>query len=458
MMKKRRIDYDIIVVGAGAAGIACMKELINRGYTNAICLEAFHTVGGRVRFNNKFGDIGGMCLHLPEKLLRIQNLQEEFWGAADLISFANKNDFRFIRENEKPNFRLYQNGQRIKDGLVNKANDAIETTIENTIKKISRKELPSDISLKDAFSSILTDDLCRTLISTIYSSTDTGLDAEEISFMDYINTMPSNPGLFPSDGMGTLLKAYARPIRNYVSFNKEVLSVKNDAGVISVYCKDATTNAAFELSTKMLVITVSVGVLKSWIKEKKIVLPREKVRVVNSLQMGYLNKNILVMDELFFEENNIRSFTHINVRSNRLNKDANFLALKMFDKNLLINFVGGKKSLEYEKKGTAYARNASLRILASVFGKEVFDLCKDSYLSQWNKDKYFMGAYSAASKNNFHARLELSQPLDKNIFKAGEEVLYHSDQMSYHTHISGALDSGFIVANQVIKALELSLI
>ncbi|MEX6688321.1 FAD-dependent oxidoreductase [Danxiaibacter flavus] len=454
-MRKRRFDYDVIVVGAGAAGIACMKELVNRGYTNTICLEALNAVGGRVRFNNKFGDVGGMCLHLPEKLLRIQNLHEEFWGAADLISFARKNDFRFIRENEKPNFRLYKNGQRIKESLVNKANDAIETTIENTIKKIERRELPSDISLKDAFSKIFNDDLCRSLISTIYSNTDTGLDAEEISFMDYINTMPSNPGLFPQDGMGTLLKAYARSIRNYISFSKEVISVKSEKGSILVACRDSITNATFELSTKMLVITISVGVLKSWIKEKRIALPEEKVSVINSLQMGYLNKNILLMDELFFDENHISSFTHINIRSNRLNRDANFLALKMFGKHILINFVGGKKSLEYEKKGTAYARNASLKILASVFGKVVFDYCKDSYLSQWNKDKYFLGAYSAASRNNFQARLLLSQPLDKNIFKAGEEVLYHSDQMSYHTHISGALDSGFIVANQVIKELAL---
>src|SRR6185312_9902812 len=111
----------------------------------------------------------------------------------------------------------------------------------------------------------------------------------------------------------------------------------------------------------MLVITVSIGVLQSWIKEKKITLAKEKVRTINNIKMGYLNKNILKMDELFFTENNIRSFTHINIRSNRLDKDANFLALEMDGDHFLVNFVGGKKSLQYEKHGTAYARNDSLK-------------------------------------------------------------------------------------------------
>lgn len=118
---------------------------------------------------------------------------------------------------------------------------------------------------------------------------------------------------------------------------------------------------------------------------------------------------------------------------------------------MLINFVGGEKSLEYERKGTAYARIEALKILASVFGKDVYDLCMDSYLSQWNKDRYFQGAYSSATKGNFNARLELSKPIAKNIYKAGEEVRYTIDQPSYHTHISGALDSGFIVANQIAR-------
>jgi monoamine oxidase len=264
--------------------------------------------------------------------------------------------------------------------------------------------------------------------------------------------MPSNPGLFPEDGMGTLLKAFARPLKTFISLEKEVLSVQPKGRTAKVEYKDTITGAKFEAYAKTVVLTVSIGVLQSWIKEKKVVLPQDKVNIINTIRMGKLNKNIFSMDEKFFTDNSIRSFTHINIRSNHLAKDANFLAVEMYGHYYLINFVGGKKSLEYEKRGTAYARKDGLRILASAFGDDVYDFCLDSYLSKWNHNEYFLGAYSSAT--DFNARIELSKPLDKHIYRAGEEVRYNTDEPSYHTHISGALNSGFMAANQVIRELE----
>lgn len=446
--------YDIVIIGAGAAGISCLRELVRRGYKDVLCLEALNEPGGRVRFNKKFGDIGGMCLHVPSKFLSKENLDEEFLEAADLINFAYKNGFEFYRESNQPKFRLYRNGQRIKPALVNHANSLITNAIKSNIEKINRKELPVDISLKEALADLLDDDICSSLISTVYSSTDTGLDAGDISFVDYCNTMPSNPGLYPEDGMGTLLKAYTRPVKNYIALNKEVLQVQKEKELFKVEYLDTSNNEHFDLYAKKLVITVSIGVLQRWIKEKRISLPAQKVRAINNIKMGNLNKNILVMDERFFTDNNIRSFTHINIRSNRLDRDASFLAMTMHNKYYLINFVGGEWSLQYEKRGTAYARNDSLRILASAFGPDVYDFCLDSYLSQWTQNKYFYGAYSNALKNNFDSRFELSKPLAPNLYRAGEEVRYHATELSYHTHITGALNSGFITANNVIRDIE----
>lgn len=446
--------YDIVIIGAGAAGIACLRELVRRGYTDVICLEAMPEPGGRVKFNKKFGDIGGMCLHVPSKFLSLENLDEEFLEAADLINFAHKNGFEFYRESNTPKFRLYRNGHRVRPALVNHANSLINNAIKSNIEKINSKVIPADISLKEALAELLDDDICRSLIATVYSSTDTGLDAGEISFMDYCSTMPSNPGLYPEDGMGTLLKAYTRPVKNYIALNKEVIGVKTLKNLHKVTYIDADNKQRFDLYAKMLVITVSIGVLQHWIKEKRIALAAEKVRAINNIKMGNLNKNILVMEERFFTDNNIRSFTHINIRSNHLNRDASFLAVEMYNKHYLINFVGGQWSLEYEKRGTAYARNDSLRILASAFGPDVYDLCTDSYLSRWTNDKFHYGAYSSVLKGNFDSRLELSQPLARNMYRAGEEVRYHATELSYHTHISGALNSGFITANKVIRELE----
>lgn len=452
MAISRRKIYDVVIVGAGAAGIACLHELVNRGYEDILCLEALSEPGGRIRYNKKFGDIGGMCLHLPYEFLDAEDLHEKFWGAASLLNFAKKNNFSFYRESHQPRFRLYRNGERVSAGIVNHAHSLITNAIDSAIRKIERQELPADISLKDALAELLDDDICRSLINTVYSSTDTGLDAGDISFLDYYNTMPSNPGLFPEDGMGTLFKAYARQVKDFISLNKEVISVTHHNNLVKLVYTDTRTETTSEVYGKTLVVTVSIGVLQSWIKENRIQLSLEKKKAINAIKMGKLNKNIFLMEEKFFIDNNIRSFTHINIRSNRLARDANFLAIIMNGNHYLINFIGGKKSMEYEKKGTSYARKEGLRILASAFGADVYEFCVDSYLSHWNTDKYFRGAYSAAA--DFNARLQLSKPLDRHIYRAGEEVRYEAHESSYHTHISGALDSGFMAANQVIRELE----
>ena len=39
-------DYDVVVIGAGAAGLAASAELMAKG-KSVICLEAMHRIGGR---------------------------------------------------------------------------------------------------------------------------------------------------------------------------------------------------------------------------------------------------------------------------------------------------------------------------------------------------------------------------------------------------------------------------
>ena len=58
-------DYDVIVIGAGAAGLAATEELIKSG-KKVICLEASNRIGGRALTDNQiFGepyDLGALWL------------------------------------------------------------------------------------------------------------------------------------------------------------------------------------------------------------------------------------------------------------------------------------------------------------------------------------------------------------------------------------------------------------
>ena len=59
-------DYDVVVIGAGAAGLAASAELMAKG-KSVICLEAMDRIGGRCYTDHSiFGlpcDIGAHWLH-----------------------------------------------------------------------------------------------------------------------------------------------------------------------------------------------------------------------------------------------------------------------------------------------------------------------------------------------------------------------------------------------------------
>lgn len=55
------MDKRIVIVGAGAAGIAAATKLISHGFSNVIILEAENRIGGRINtipFANNTVDMG----------------------------------------------------------------------------------------------------------------------------------------------------------------------------------------------------------------------------------------------------------------------------------------------------------------------------------------------------------------------------------------------------------------
>lgn len=56
------MDKHIVIIGAGASGIAAATKLISNGFTNVTVLEAERQIGGRVRtmpFGSGLIDLGG---------------------------------------------------------------------------------------------------------------------------------------------------------------------------------------------------------------------------------------------------------------------------------------------------------------------------------------------------------------------------------------------------------------
>ena len=125
-------DYDVIIIGAGAAGLSATEHLIKSG-KKVICLEASNRIGGRALTDiNIFGepyDLGALWLDNgdtnPFKL----------YG-------EKKSDFNLYKERSEEMYDLYSGQKRIsKDGNIWKVFDGIEAGIAKTRKDISPSEV-----------------------------------------------------------------------------------------------------------------------------------------------------------------------------------------------------------------------------------------------------------------------------------------------------------------------------
>lgn len=108
-------EYDVIIIGAGMAGISAALELIQSGVTNIVILEASDRTGGRVwtiSFDNGTIEKGAQWIHGGEDANPIYKIANE----AGLI----------LEEDEKTRYYATQNGTKLDKDLINDIEEMID--------------------------------------------------------------------------------------------------------------------------------------------------------------------------------------------------------------------------------------------------------------------------------------------------------------------------------------------
>jgi monoamine oxidase len=404
---------DVIVVGAGAAGLAAAQFLRQAGYETLV-LEAADYIGGRcvtdrTTFSVPF-DRGGSWLHsapinplagLAEK--SGTPLHKKPWEPSWVHALGRK-----LSNDQVEDYQDYQ------DEMWGAINDAGARAVDQT----TQSALPKGRWSETASHSI----------SQMLSG-----DADVTSAKDTHNYAYAEGDWLVEGGLGTFIKDLHRDVP--VQLNCLVTRIDYSGVGVQVTTPQGTLHAAH------LVLTVSTGVLAAGAIEFTPALPASKSAAIDQLPNGLLNKVGIEFDPEWHEA------VQGQMADYHTGEDA-FCSLMFgfFDTNLAVGFVAGRFADALELQGAGAASDYCLAGLRATFGSDVIKHVRRTDETAWRGNVHTIGSYSYAKPGGTGARQTLSEPMAERVFFAGEATMTDT-----YSTVHGAYLSGKRAADQIIS-------
>jgi len=389
------LDYDVVVVGAGAAGLAATEELIKSG-KNVLCIESLNRIGGRVVTDNTI-------------------FKEPYDQGALWIENGETNPFKIYGENNK-NFNLYK---EISEEMYAVYNGDKKTSQENELWKIydgAEAEIAINANKDIAPIEIIPyqDQRWFDTAHMILGPWEMGKDFSNYSCKDYMFDYGIEEGTLwhCKEGFGTLFNSMLDKVP--VSLNTKVSSIDWSGQNVII-----ETNKG-SIKTKKCILTVSTGVLSSGQIKFNPKLDAEKEESFHKISMGHYNRVAFKFKKLFKKKaKDNYLYYRINSQNAKSPKGMG-ITIKPSDTNLCICDPGGDFGKELAKEGEKPAIDFALNELKKIFGNKIEKDLVASHFADWSTDTNFLGAWASAEPGAFKYREIFRQSVGDRIYFAGE--------------------------------------
>ena len=402
---------DVVIVGAGSAGIAAAQTLTDAG-RSVLVLEAMGRIGGRAFTESRtFGapfDVGCAWLHKSDD--------------NPYTDYARTQGFT-LQPHEYDLERVYFGSQAGDAAQVNAAEHAMQDAIVAAPNDVAASTVAGiDTPIEEAAGDYL-------------GALDMAVDLDELSTFDYANADDLEPNLLCAEGFGSIVqrRAGGLPIRT----GTPVRGVRYDGPGAVVQTDDG------EIRTRAVIVTVSTGVLAADVIRFTPALPPETLQAIDDIPMGMLAKIPLQIPR---DALGVAPFTDLMLA--REGKDDLYFLCHPFGYDLMIGFVGGDLGWEISRAGREAAVDYAKQGLAEIFGSQAPGRVTKGSLTPWAGNPWTRGAYAAAKPGRYSARAALGQPIADKVFFAGEALAGGLIQTC-----GGAFRSGQATARAVLDAL-----
>jgi monoamine oxidase len=417
-------DFDVLIVGAGAAGIAAAKRLGGAKQQVAI-LEASDRLGGRCFTDMKtFGlpyDQGASLVHLPPEssLTRLATRSGiELYSDPKIEQILHRGGRSFEKSLEEIHSKL-----ELEEFYTNKVRccAAIANAAANK----------GDISCDEALPKDLDD--WRWTMEFVLGPYHCGVDLKSLSAKEYVPFINRDPPVLCRYGVGGLIGKLALGVP--IKFFSPVTLVEWRDRLVRLETNGGSVTA------RAVIITASTAVLASGKIKFKPDLPATYSKAFEKLKLGSYDHVAIEFNRDFplgLENNEIVFEKTSNTKTAALFANVNGSRISILK-------IPGRHGAELVDQGEGAMIDFAIDWINGVFGSDAKKAIGRTHTTAWNKQSWALGAFSSAYPGAQEARKVLSEPISDSIWFAGEAL-----NQDYWGTVGGAWQEGERAADGVI--------
>ena len=406
-------EAEVAVVGAGAAGVAAARRLVEAGISVAV-LEARERAGGRAWTLEAEGmplDLGCEWLHSADRNV--------------LVPLVERVGFNLCKESPDWTTRLRRGGESAAaeaDWL--REREAHYWAVHRAAAAAEDRPAAAVLRPGGRWNALL--DAVSTWANAV--------ELECISVKDNDRYQDTGLNWRVREGYGRLVAALAEGLP--VAFGTAVSRIDHRGRALRLETGRGALGAA------RVIVTVPTAILAEERLAFDPPLP-DKIAAAQGLPLGLADKLFLAFDGSL---PGIDSDVHLV--GSTMRRETMSYQLRPFGRPLIRCFFGGRFAAALEREGVPAMAAWAADELAALFGAEIRRHLRPLAASLWRRDEFALGSYSYARPGEADARARLALPVEDRIFFAGEAC-----SPNFFSTAHGAYETGIAAAEAAIESL-----
>jgi len=433
-------NRDVLIIGAGAAGLAAAKELSDAGHKVTV-LEARGRIGGRI-----------YTIHEPNTIPIELGAEFIHGRAPEVLDVLHKSGFLFYDATER---HWFFHDKTLKDS------EEFWEPLSKTMQKL--KDVGDrDFSFQDFLNRHANEFKEAKSIATLFVEGFHAAKAEKIGVQGLIRANLASDQI-DGDHSFRVVSGYDsicnwlhdHALSNGATFhlNSVVEQIHWRKNHVRVAVRSSKGSEYYEASCAVITLPLSLLSHSGAVEFNPEIT--DKHIAAKKLIMGNVIKLNLLFKEAFWE--------NVKFQTKEEPKDGwNLGFIHSPDVSiptwwtqlpirapLLVGWAGGSQAEKIMNSSNAQLLDYAFDSLQYIYGvprKRIEDLLHTNYIHNWHDDPFTRGAYSYVPVHGLEAQKELALPIEKTLFFAGEATNTDGHLGTVH----GAISTGLRAARQIV--------